>query len=428
MSGLDSSSMLSLLASLRVQTESNVAVILTIHQPSSSVFYSFDWLLFLAGRGRVVYWGKPGDLMPYLAYYEFFPLYGPNSNPADFLMDLICQPILCYDGRTSFQFLIDIWDEYAPQPTNALTPADLVTNSLTAIPYTTSFVMQVWILMGRAWRLSKATIFSSWKIFEGVMLALVTGLLWYQTPYDESTVADKEGFFFFILASFFYSSVFSSVVNFPTERPVYIKETRAAQYSPAAYFIATTLTESPARLFLPLCYLTMSFSLVGINPNPRYAVGLIGSICLSGLVGEALGLLIGLLILDLQHSLVVANLCCITLMLLGGFYTENLPWFVDAVKYISPFYYTYQLCLQNDFYRPLPCVNGVSLPCCVYFDPYYQMYFIKEELTREELWEELGLTQRTIQTNLLILLLFFVTLKSAAYLALVHRKHNKTNE
>lgn len=107
MSGLDSSAMSSLLASLRVQAQANVAVLMTIHQPSTSVFYSFDWLLFLGGRGRVVYWGKPYEVMAYLAYYEFYPIYGPNSNPADFLMDLVCQEIYTYDGRTTFQFLVD---------------------------------------------------------------------------------------------------------------------------------------------------------------------------------------------------------------------------------------------------------------------------------------------------------------------------------
>jgi hypothetical protein len=353
-------------------------------------------------------------------------MYGPNSNPADFLMDLVCHPIYCYDGRTAFQFLVDTWEATAPQPTEALTPADLAT-PMTTIQYTTGFSTQVWVLMGRAWRLSKAKIFSPWKTFEGILLALITGLLWFQTPFEESTIGDKGGYFFFVIASFFYASVFSSVVNFPVERPNYIKETRAAQYSPSAYFVAISVVESPARLILPLCYFAMSFSLVGINPDPLSIFGLIAGLCLSGLVGEALGLLIGLLILDLQHSLVVANLCCITLMLLGGFYTESLPWFIDGVKFISPFYYTYQLCLQNDFNRPIPCNNGYTLHSCMYFDDYYQSYFVKDQLSASELWQELGLT-RPICINFAILLIYFIVLKILAYLALAYRKHNKTTE
>lgn len=426
MSGLDSTAMTSLLESLRIQAHANVAVLLTIHQPSTSVFYSFDWLLFLAGRGRVVYWGKPNEVMSYLASYEFFPLYGPNSNPADFLMDLVCHPIYCNDGRTAFQFLVDMWDQSAPQLTEALTPADLM-QPTTVIQYTTTFKVQVWILIGRSWRLSKAKVFSTWKIIEGILLALITGLLWFQTPYEEASIGDKCGYFFFLIASFFYASVFSSVVNFPTERPVYIKEIRAAQYSPTAYFVAFSLVESPTRLFLPLCYIIVSFCLVGVNPRPLSIFGLLGSICLSGLVGEALGLLIGLLILDLQQSLVVANLTCITLMLLGGFYTERLPWFVDWVKYISPFHYTYDLCLQNDFNRPVPCNHGLSLPSCLYYDPYYQSYYVKDELSTHDLWSELGLT-RSMKLNFLIMIMFFLILKFCAYLALVQRRHNKTTE
>lgn len=354
--------------------------------------------------------------MAYLANYQFFPVCGPNSNPADFLMDLVSHPIYCYDGRTAFQFLVDTWEATAPQPNKATTPADLVIQT-TTIQYSTDSPTQVLILMGRTWRLTKAKIFCPWKIVEGILLALITGVLWFQTPYEESSIGDKGGFFFFIIASFFYASVFSSVVNFPVERPNYIKETRAAQYSSYAYYIAISLVGSLARLILPLCYFSMSFLLVGINPDPLSIFALISSLCLSGLVGEALGLLIGILILDLQHSLVVANLCCITLMLLGGFYTECLPWFVDSIKFFSPFYYTYQLCLQNDFNRPIPCNNGYTLRSCVEDGHFYS---IKDQITPAELWSELGLT-RPIHINFLILLLYFFLLKILGYLALVSR-------
>ena len=427
MSGLDSSAMSSLLSSLRVQAQANVAVLMTIHQPSTSVFYSFDWLLFLGGRGRVVYWGKPYEVMGYLAYYEFYPIYGPNSNPADFLMDLVCQEIYTYDGRTAFQFLVDTWDATAPQPSDAHTPADLLEHRTKSIQYSTSFCTQIGILMGRSWRLSKARVLSGWKIFEGMVLSIVTGLLWFQTPYEESSLQDKGGYFFFLMASFFYAAVFGSLISFPLARPVYIKEIRAAQYSPAAFYFSWSLVESPTRLILPIIYMSISFLFVGVNPNPLAIFSLIAALCFLILVGEAIGLFIGLMIFDLQQSLVVGNLACVILMLLGGFYTNSLPWFVDWVKYISPFYYTYDLCLQNDFNRPVPCSNGLTFPSCVIWNQTAYQYQLLDKLPKDEVWKGFGLHE-SIGYNFGIMFVFFISFKTIGYFALKFRRHNKTNE
>ena len=63
-----------------------VCMFCTIHQPSSSVFASFDSVCFLTS-GRVAYLGKAASLADYLE--SVGRPAGAGTNPADFMLDLI---------------------------------------------------------------------------------------------------------------------------------------------------------------------------------------------------------------------------------------------------------------------------------------------------------------------------------------------------
>jgi ABC-type multidrug transport system ATPase subunit len=84
-SGLDSFSAFSMVQLLKSVSESNSAVLCTIHQPSSEVFFLFDILIFLKG-GRVLYQGSPKDVVPHLSRLGYnCPV---NYNPSDYIMFL----------------------------------------------------------------------------------------------------------------------------------------------------------------------------------------------------------------------------------------------------------------------------------------------------------------------------------------------------
>jgi len=87
-SGLDSTSAVSLLKLLKTLARQQRKTILTsIHQPSSSMFMSFDKLLMLS-EGHVVYFGTPSDSLQYLSDRVKLPC-PPGYNAADHWMDLL---------------------------------------------------------------------------------------------------------------------------------------------------------------------------------------------------------------------------------------------------------------------------------------------------------------------------------------------------
>lgn len=86
-SGLDSTSAVALIQTLKALASEGCRTVCTsIHQPSSSVFRSFDRLLLLA-EGRVVFSGTPSGILTYLEN-QGFPC-PPGYNAADHCMDLL---------------------------------------------------------------------------------------------------------------------------------------------------------------------------------------------------------------------------------------------------------------------------------------------------------------------------------------------------
>ena len=51
----------------------------------------------------------------------------------------------------------------------------------------------------------------------------------------------------------------------------------------------------------------------------------------------------------------------LTMMLLGGFYVENVPGFVSWLKYLSPFKYAFDASREIIFDRDVPCDGSGEL-------------------------------------------------------------------
>lgn len=84
-SGLDSTTAQRIVSTLWELTKGGRTVAMTIHQPSSRLFYMFHKLLLLSD-GNPVYFGKGSQAMDYFASIGYAP--SVPMNPADFLLDL----------------------------------------------------------------------------------------------------------------------------------------------------------------------------------------------------------------------------------------------------------------------------------------------------------------------------------------------------
>lgn len=204
-------------------------------------------------------------------------------------------------------------------------------------------------------------------------------------------------------------------MQFLPERTIILKERAAGSYRLSAYFLSKTISELPVRLTLPFVFLAISYPMSGVNPEARVFFAVVGSQLLAALAGESVGLFIGTITMDFQKALVVATLGALTLMLTGGFLIDNLPIFVRWIRYISPFKYSYDACVQLIFSRDINCVNGSVLPGCV--------GNAGGTVSGREAVEYLGSTE-SIGLNEACLIIFILGFRTFAYLALRFMPHN----
>lgn len=87
-SSLDSCTALSLIKLLKEYAiKEQKTIIISIHQPSSQIFYLFDKLLLLS-QGEMTYFGPIQQVLPYFQHFNYH-MQHLSYNPADFVMEII---------------------------------------------------------------------------------------------------------------------------------------------------------------------------------------------------------------------------------------------------------------------------------------------------------------------------------------------------
>ena len=142
---------------------------------------------------------------------------------------------------------------------------------------------------------------------------------------------------------------------------VALQERASASYYLSAYFLAKTVSETPTRLVLPFVYMCISFWMAAMSPSFAVFLGSTGCTLMSVLAGESFGLVIGTSLYDMERAITVMTVAALALMLLGGFYVENVPSFVAWAKYLSPFHYSYDASLEIVFDRDVQCDGSGAL-------------------------------------------------------------------
>lgn len=465
-SGLDSTSAVALLQMLQTLAKQHQKTIITsIHQPSSKVFFAFDKLMLLA-NGNVVYFGTPRHSLEYLRQNNMACPDGYNA--ADHWMDLLVNQNnsssssastkqlaggsslnntalsvnsssdLELDNKPSNILLIDAWDnesiavqvdedakQHEEQQTALLAAQQDATigehskKEKKFSKYNTSWGMQYRILVHRALKNSRSAIFTPINLVKSAALGIMVGLLYFQMPYTEAAVFDRNSFFFFAMTYWVFDAMFNAMMAFPMERTVILKERSSGAYHLSAYFMAKTTSEMPMRMALPAIYMTISFWMAGISP--RFDLFLLTTLIslLSVIAGESIGLMIGASIYDMEKAMTVMTVLSLGLMLLGGFFIENVPSWLEWGKYLSPFKYSFDASRQLVFDRPVPCdgSGALELLCGI------EQVANNEFASAEDVVAALGVQGSVLFNALMLLAIGFVP-RYIAYLALRSKKEN----
>ncbi len=135
----------------------------------------------------------------------------------------------------------------------------------------------------------------------------------------------------------------------PSDHPVVTKERASGTYHLSAYFMAKLVSELPLMLFAPSLFHIITYFIVGLNSGADGFFGTWFTLILTCFVGQSLGLFLGALIMDLRRIIVYGALIVLSCMLLGGFYVQSLPFWLQWAQYLSFITYSFRSSLQINF-------------------------------------------------------------------------------
>lgn len=275
--------------------------------------------------------------------------------------------------------------------------------------FNTSWTTQFFILLHRSMKNSKAAVWTSLNFFKSVALAILTGFLWFQVPHTEARLTDRHSFIFFAITYWIFDGTFTAIFTFPTERSIIFKERASGSYYLSAYFLSKTLSEMPTRLLLPTIFWTIAYWMSGVNTEIGVFFGTLGCMLLAVLAGESYGLLCGALVMDFERAMTIMVVISLTTMAAGGFYVQNIPVWLEWVKYTSPFKFGYEASQILIFDSPVECDgSGVLAAYCTEG---------VEFATREQVLDFIN-SEGTVAFNIGILLILIIVPRYFSFLAL----------
>ncbi|KAL1569262.1 ABC transporter G member 14 [Salvia divinorum] len=421
-SGLDSTAAHRIMKTLKGLASGGRTVITTIHQPSSRLYYMFDKVVLLSD-GTPIYYGLTSVALEYFSSIGFST--SITVNPADLLLDLAngIGPDVQHDAENSDnpqqdpkflrEFLATSYDknistrlksELCNSEISSYNNKEAFTiNRGNSEKWCTTWWHQFKILLIRGLRERRFEAFNKLRIFQVVSMAILGGLLWWQTP--SAHIDDRIAMLFFFSVFWGFYPLYNAVFTFPQERRMLIKERSSGMYRFSAYFLARTVGDLPMELALPTAFTLIFYWMGGLKPDPYTFILSLLVVLLSVLVAQSLGLAFGAILMDVKQAATLASVTTLVFLIAGGYYVKQIPPFIEWLKYLSFSYYSYKLLLgvhykENDYYE---CSKGVY--CRVSDHPAIKA---------------VGLSHLWMDISVMVLMLIFYRL--LAYIA-VHRVH-----
>jgi len=327
-SGLDSSAAYNVVEVLRALAAANQAVMCTIHQPSSEVFHKFDNAIFLA-KGSIVFQGPPSEIR---AHFEKLDYVCPmDYNPADFVMFLI--------QRSTEEGLGKLTASWRATYQAPALSADKVQGEGLAIKKQAhkGWGTQLKALAGRQARnLVRDKASTGGRFGVSAVLSFVVSLIFLHVGdlhADDYTVQSHTGSLTFAAINAMMATVQPTLLTFPFERPVFLREKFAGMYGAGPYMLSKTLVEVVLVIAQSIVVVAIDYFLMSWHGN---FFMLIVSFSALGLATSSFGLLMGCAVTDIKTAMEMAPAVLVPQILFAGFFIriEQIPSALRWLQYV----------------------------------------------------------------------------------------------
>ncbi|TFK25787.1 ABC transporter [Coprinopsis marcescibilis] len=337
-----------------------IAVIASIHQPSSILYQKFDSILLLA-HGRALYSG-PGGFEP-VTYFsrtapDAVPAYNEGHNIAEYLLEVASDPPVALftlakdnldssDSRTTA-------NETSEKPYTATNRTTTFTRNAVSqggLAYATTFLTQLQYLCGREWKTLKRdrTLFLTHVIVAAV-LGVFCGGLYYQTGITISGFQSRVGCLFFLGALVAFSSL-SALYNMVEIRPLFLRERSGLYYSPTAWLLSRFFFDMiPLRLIPTIVVSTITYWMAGLAPDAPHFFKFLFILVLYSLAMTLFNFLLGTFFQNGGIAILLSALSALFQMTYAGFFVNlsDIPPVLRWLQWVAPLKYMLEALAVNE--------------------------------------------------------------------------------
>ncbi|KAL2040271.1 hypothetical protein N7G274_007174 [Stereocaulon virgatum] len=212
-------------------------------------------------------------------------------------------------------------------------------------------ISQFIILSRRTWRnLYRNPMLMLTHYAIAILLAVLSGFLFYGLTDDIKGFQNRLGLFFFLLALFGFSTL-TSLTVFSSERLVFVRERANGYYSPIAYFAAKVVFDIvPLRLIPPIIMGTIVYPMTGLLPAWPEFFRFILVLVLFNLAAAAICLFIGIVFKDGGVANLIGSLVMLFSLLFAGLLLNHdaIPKAALWLQTLSIFHYGFESLIVNE--------------------------------------------------------------------------------
>lgn len=360
-SGLDSFAAFNLIELLRDVARNGAAVVCTIHQPSSEVFHIFDLVMFLKA-GRIVYSGPAAEISEYFA--QRGRACPEHYNPADFVMML-----LQTDTEEQLEKLMPALPEYAVAPKESENKSFFtVFSEKGGFETRASFFRQVFYLTHREIQSTYRNVGALAARFGiTIFLNLIFGLIFLGAGGRDNANTSDFGSHFGALTMVTISSMFGcaqpTLLNFPFERPLFLREYSTGTYGSPAYFISKTAVELPIIFAQTVVQYALVHNMCEFQgPFIMMVLAAWGV----GVAAASLGVFMGCLVTDVKDAVEISPLLFVPQILFAGFFIKMdlIPVFLRWAQYLCSLKYGMNILILLEFHPDNSSCEGAAEENC----------------------------------------------------------------